>query len=793
MKFKSLFSAKNLVSSQAECAQNYDGKKSFVKNKLPVFEAIVLLIAAIFFAVLAVKEYQPFSRLSSISFENIAKKKIESNVDTLSAFLSLSDALMDSLESSLSLIPKDYKNELPRNLRTQIDESSVQGIFVYLEKKDIDARRLHADSARLANREDSISNPAVYRFRRDAWQPDSGWSAYLPKGTRVFTKLDRRIVRTYYGWFKKADSLGLKNGWNGPVFDEGSKSRIIYRILPVEIGEQSGFILIAHSTSRLYAYMQGIGIGRYGSPYILDTAGNFIVNATDEVRPLRELGKAYRDSIFTQLSEDVRSGNPKEWYFHRNRLLGQYCNEFVFKIPNMPFYLGASVYSGDSQESGVYQGAMRGIFFRMLAYCAASVLLLLFSVKILFKPASGLVYFLIPVCLLALIIISIMIFYRYPSSGSGRMAASDYEEHSYSESDRAILKENGVDFKWNPALVIDQKAVDFFVNRYQNRSDSLYGSQAKILPTGVMINSIRFTESNVVLATGFVWQKFLITSEQYPRHVSRKYLHNNYENKGVEFFGGQTQGSYGGIFKLVDSLQTTMDGYKAILMRWAFVVELEQVPSYGLYPFGIYNMPFTIKGKNKDENTMLVPDMAAYSSMFPIDNPGIDNRLSITGWNVLQSSYSYRFSGRNFSNLGNVNSQGRAPDIRLNLFISTKFMDILVSKLLSVMVIVTLLFVLIFIRDKANILDTVLGCSGLFFALVLDHVNLRERVQSTEVMYLEFIYLTVYGFLLLTILSSVYLKKIEEADVVRLNSFMRNYFWSAFFGVMAIATMWRFY
>jgi len=786
------FLSKKKLDSSSEDKHDNEEQNSLSKSKFFIFRALVLLIIAIFFAVLAIKESRPLIRLSNISFENMAKKKIEDSVDSLKAFFTLSDVLIDSLKYSLPHLPKDHKTELPRTLRTQIDDSPVQGIFVYLEDKNLNNRRVHADSTRLANREDSINNPAKYRSRPDAWQPDSGWAAYLPRGARVLTNPDRRNTRAYYSLFKKADSLGFRKNWIGPVFDESSKLRIIYKILPIEIGEQRGFLLVTNSLNNIYAYMRGIGISRYGSPYILDTAGNFIVNATDEVRPLKELGKLFRDSVFTQLNEDIHTGNIKNGYFHRNRLLGQDCNEFIFKIPDLPFFLGTSVYFGDSQESGTYQSVMRGIFFRMLAYAVISILLFLFCIKIFFKPISGLVYFLIPLCLLGSIIISIVVFYRFPGSSSTRMSSNDYEGHPYSESDKEVMKENGVDFKWNPTLIIDQKAVNFFVDRYQNRSDSLYGSQARVLPTGLMINSIQFMGSNVIMVNGFVWQKFLVSNQQYPRQISRKYLYDNYRNKGIDFFGGQNQGNYGGTFQLVDSLETTMDGYKAILMRWAFVAEIEQVPSYGLYPFGIYNMPFTIKGKNKDDNTMLVPDIIAYNSMFPIDNPGIDNRLGITGWNILQSSFSYRF-GRSSSNLGNVNSQSRAPDIRLNLFISTKFMDILVGKLLSVMVIITLLFVLIFIRDKDNILDTVLGCSGLFFALVLDHVNLRERVQSTEVMYLEFIYLTAYGFLLIVILSSIYLKKSEAADVMKLNSFMRNYFWSVFFGVMAIATIWRFY
>jgi len=746
------------ISDNMSNQNNNTDKENKPKNRFSLFTVSILFVVAVCFAVLAVREYRPFRQLSNISFESMAKKVIENNVDSLSAFFALSNDLMDSLLFSMPLIPKNHITEISRTLRQQIDESSVQGVFLYLEDKDINKRRLRADSVRLFN---PVSRPV----RDVSWQPDSGWSGYLHRGARIFVSPERRSVRTYYEWFKNADSASLsfqhenKKEWIGPVFDETTKSRIIYMISPVDVGEQRGFIFIAHSVNMLFTYMQSLGISRYGSPYIIDDAGNYIVNAPD---------------------------------LNRKRQLGQYINEFVFKIPNISFDFGAAIYSGDSQEFGAYQEVMRKIFFRMMAYIVLSIILFLFCVKIMFKPARTLIYFLVPVCLLVSIIINITAFYRFPGSNSGRITANDFDEHLYSERDKKTLNDNGIDFKWNPALVIDQKAVDFFVNRYQNRSDLLYGSQARIIPTGIMINAIRFTEPSVVVANGFVWQKFLITNEQYPRQIMRKYQYDTYRNKGIDFFGGVRDVYYGGAFSLVDSIETTMDGYKALLMRWSFVVDLEQVPSYGLYPFGIYNMAFTIKGKNNDDNTMLVPDMTAYNSMFPIDKPGIDNRLKITGWNVLQSSYSYRFGG-NTSNLGNVNSQSRAPDISMNLFISTKFIDILVSKLLSVMVIVTLLFVLIFIRDKDNILDTVLGCSGLFFALVLDHVNLRERVQSTDVMYLEFIYLTVYGFLLLTILSAIYLKKIDDSNIDNMNSFMKNYFWIAFFGVMAISTMWRFY
>lgn len=751
MKFANLFLRKDLSQMAQEKTETAENSEAQNGKKTSVLKASVFLAASICLAIIAIKEYKPFAQLESISFDEIAKKELRTSIDSVSALFALTDNLIDTLEKALLALPKDYQTELPRELRMQIEEASVQGIFFYIESKDIEKRKLHA----------TIQNQAQtqQRGRRDAWQPDSGWAGYLFRGARRFSGIEnRRNIRTYYEWFKKADSLGIKDRWQGPIFDDNAKDRIIYRIIQVDTEEENGFAIIAHSTSWLYTFMQKIGISRYGSPYILDSAGRFVVSATDNTRRL-----------------------------------SRWPNKAQFKIPEMPFTLGMAIYSGDSQESSPYQSTMRRIYFRVLAFATLSILLLLFGMKTLLRRLSTPIYILLPLCLLSAIIVAIISYNRYPSFHSGRASTvTEYEKAPYNENDKKILKENGLEFKWNPALIVDQKGVDFFVNRYQTRSDSLYGSQARILPTGVVMSNVLFVEPNVILANGIVWQKFLKTGEQYPRQISRKYLYDTYRNKGIDFFGGYNEGSYGGNFELLDSIETTMDGHKAILMRWGFVVEMEYIPAYGLYPFGVYNMPFIVNGKNRDDNTILVPDITAYSSMFPTDKPGIDDRLEIMGWDILQTSYSYSFN-RNQSNMGNINSQSKAPSIRLNMLISSRFVDILVSKLLSVMVIITLLFVLICIREKDNILDTVLGCSGLFFALVLDHVNLRGDIKSTDVMYLEFIYLASYGFLLLTILSSVYLKKTSRESFKKLNSLMIYYFWTAFFGVMAVATLLRFY
>jgi hypothetical protein len=109
------------------------------------------------------------------------------------------------------------------------------------------------------------------------------------------------------------------------------------------------------------------------------------------------------------------------------------------------------------------------------------------------------------------------------------------------------------------------------------------------------------------------------------------------------------------------------------------------------------------------------------------------------------------------------------------------------------MVVLVLLFTILFVRVKSDGFNNIIGCSGLFFVLVLDHINLRESVLSEQIMYLEYCYFLSYILLLLITITSFDISKNGRSYNMWADTVLKKYFWTIIFGAMAIITAVFFY
>lgn len=97
-------------------------------------------------------------------------------------------------------------------------------------------------------------------------------------------------------------------------------------------------------------------------------------------------------------------------------------------------------------------------------------------------------------------------------------------------------------------------------------------------------------------------------------------------------------------------------------------------------------------------------------------------------------------------------------------------------------------------NDKKNsgaIFVTVKDAAGLEF----DHINLRESVQSGDIMYLEYCYFFTYLLLLLITVTSFRIGSGGSIDkfLKATDTILIRYFWTIILGLMAIATIVKFY
>jgi len=147
------------------------------------------------------------------------------------------------------------------------------------------------------------------------------------------------------------------------------------------------------------------------------------------------------------------------------------------------------------------------------------------------------------------------------------------------------------------------------------------------------------------------------------------------------------------------------------------------------------------------------------------------------------------------SNFGNANIQGinQFPELVFSISIMRKFGDILIGKVIPLTIVLLLLFTILFVRDRTDGFNNVIGCSGLFFVLIIDHINLRESVAPDEIMFLEYAYFLSYALLLFVAATSFDILKRGEEYGIKTDSMIRKYFWTVVLGIMTVVTAMRFW
>jgi hypothetical protein len=130
------------------------------------------------------------------------------------------------------------------------------------------------------------------------------------------------------------------------------------------------------------------------------------------------------------------------------------------------------------------------------------------------------------------------------------------------------------------------------------------------VPTGVFVQSIRFSSANNVVLTGYIWQKLRPGSSG--EIVS-----------GIVFPEAET----------IDMQEAYKVGE---VTGWYFAATLRQQFDYSKYPFDREDVWIRLWHKEFHRNIFLVPDFAAYEHTNPSFLPGLEADFVLEGWELLQ-------------------------------------------------------------------------------------------------------------------------------------------------------------
>ena len=302
---------------------------------------------------------------------------------------------------------------------------------------------------------------------------------------------------------------------------------------------------------------------------------------------------------------------------------------------------------------------------------------------------------------------------------------------------------------------------------------------------GLFVEALNFVTPNDVAVSGYIWQVVpameswdIKTGIIFPDAVGEVTLDYAYEEQ--------------------------RRGRK--VMGWAFEAVLRQPFIYRDYPLDHKTVWVRLWPKEFNRPVLLVPDLDSYTSTRETDSFGISRNIVLKGWDINESFFNYKFAkyDTNFG-LSRASVKNRLPELHFNIVLNRKLFNAFFINITLLIVSMTLLYSLVIMitsdMDKKSEFEISVGgavgtCSGLFFAVLLAHIHLRESFPGSGVAYMEYFYLISYIFILGSA-ALIYLfykdgKPNENGILCKDAICFKLAFWPGYFGTIYGATLVHF-
>jgi hypothetical protein len=348
----------------------------------------------------------------------------------------------------------------------------------------------------------------------------------------------------------------------------------------------------------------------------------------------------------------------------------------------------------------------------------------------------------------------------------------------------------------NELKVMSANILMDFENKQKQAAKDIHMIAPKFIKTGVYLQSVEFEGANNVKISGYVWQHY------------KKHLHKGIR-RGVIFPEAETpniQEVYREMVNPADpDCHVGNDNLRDCdeLIGWYVYATLRQEFDYSLFPLDSQQVWLRIWHQDFKDNIILVPDLNSYAFPNPKLTPGVQQGFVLPGWEIEESWFSFKNQLFN-TNFGSLKAHGlkNKPELLYNINIQRKFLNPFVSRIIPVVLISILMFLIVLISTKSSkaaewlgfsASDVVLGLSALFFVVGINHTDLRQSLQSSNIMYFEYFYFVIYVMLLYVAVSSIYIAKHESIEGRDENLISKLLYWPVLSLVLFIITFFVFF
>ncbi len=353
----------------------------------------------------------------------------------------------------------------------------------------------------------------------------------------------------------------------------------------------------------------------------------------------------------------------------------------------------------------------------------------------------------------------------------------------------------GIAFIWRVALklnahggragapVWDRASSARVTENYTKECAKRHAEPPIFIPTGVFLETARFTSAIDIQVKGYIWQR--------------------YDDKTT---AGLDRG-----FTLRDAVDVSVgQPYKqredgADVWRWPFQALLHENLYLAEYPLDQETMALQLRHVDLDHNVVLTPDFASYKIIAATAKPGLAQELRIPGWQVQRTFFSLGGVMDNTTfGLNHAVAKEDFPGLQYNILLRRNLLDSFISNLGPIIIGMIILFALQMVMtsdDKlATLMQTTAGrlvniCVSMFFVIVFAHISVRKGMAAEEIFYLEYFYFITYLMILWVSINSIVYVKMKHVRWLQYeeNLVPKLLFWPVVTGFLFLFSVTTFY
>lgn len=304
-------------------------------------------------------------------------------------------------------------------------------------------------------------------------------------------------------------------------------------------------------------------------------------------------------------------------------------------------------------------------------------------------------------------------------------------------------------------------------------------SKGAYVPTGIYVNSLEFSSPDQIEFVGYIWQRYF---EKTHDDISRGFIFPHLADTPT-----------------IQEISHTKDGRTETIM-WLVRARLNQNVEYKKYPFDTKDIQIQIWHKDFSKNIILVPDLDAYQILSPSMLPGIGNDVALIGWRLTDSGFGYmnthyttNFGLYAYGPFGTYKSTDKSglPELLFNVTAQRTLIDTIIIRIIPLLVIAILLFIIILTDISQGFAGLVASAAAIFFGLIIAHMQFREKLPGTQVVYLETFFLIMYITIMLVLLSSLLDLFKAKISFVRYknNVITKALYWPAILCMILVSTL----